>query len=484
MKKENNIDDIFSDGLENFGVQPPEKSKETIAEMRNKIDPEQGGNKKNIFLIIVVAIAIVFVTIFTKSNDEKKLADVKEKFKTKSEASVVDTLKSNSPNTPNTNNSHNESKSIVHDSQSYVQSDVNSTENESTKSKKTQTFKRRMESFKLNNFKDCIAQEISNSDKESNKENSTSGNVDAAVITELIKDKQNEIISTIQPNQTLVTNPDSVVLATVISDSINRKQEEKEIEKEALNSKPVSQVDSTKNKKRIKWFVEPCAGIYNAKNNFPNSNTISLTQLKDSFIMSQPLYTYGVNVGVEKNHFSVKVGVGLLQWKEQLGYSYAEQKYVTTMGDSIIINGTDTIVKHNIPVQVLTDVHQLNNNKTAYTYLQIPVFIAYEVPFKKINFNAGVGIIFNQLVASKGNYKNYENDKIVDYSTKKDALLRNSFFTAQASVGAGYEISKRMKVGFTVPVNVGVSSIYRANYTVNRKIQFTGVQIGLKYLFN
>jgi hypothetical protein len=86
MKETENIDDIFSNAMDNFGVEPPNNLQDAIAEKRGNIDPEEGNNNKNYFIIIIAAMAILFAALFLLNSEEQKLADAKEKLKTKNEA--------------------------------------------------------------------------------------------------------------------------------------------------------------------------------------------------------------------------------------------------------------------------------------------------------------------------------------------------------------------------------------------------------------
>jgi hypothetical protein len=113
--------------------------------------------------------------------------------------------------------------------------------------------------------------------------------------------------------------------------------------------------------------------------------------------------------------------------------------------------------------------------------LQIPLFIGYTLPLKKLEINFGLGVIYNQLLKSKGNYKDYKSDKLIDYSTRKGSPLNNSFISSQLSLGAAYQLNRKLKVCLYAPYSIGLQSIYQSSYTVNRKVNAIGLQLGFRY---
>ena len=233
----------------------------------------------------------------------------------------------------------------------------------------------------------------------------------------------------------------------------------------------------TRIKKKITSWIQLFLKLFFRINTFPKLNLYGLVNVS---FYGLTIYTYGANVGRSLGNFKIKTGVAFMQWKEQLAFSYTSKDYVTAIGDSIIINGTDTVIKHNIPVQILSTTYKANANKTNYTYLQIPVFIGYTIPLNKLEIDFTAGLIFNQLLKSKGNYKQFETNKVIDYASKNSAPLRKNYFTVQLAIGASYSINDKIKLMLNLPFGIGLQSIYTNNYVVNRKINLLGAQMGIR----
>ena len=53
MSEQNNIDKLFSQRLDNFGVEPPEDFKKSIDEIRNEGGPDEENNGKKLSQNIV-----------------------------------------------------------------------------------------------------------------------------------------------------------------------------------------------------------------------------------------------------------------------------------------------------------------------------------------------------------------------------------------------------------------------------------------------
>jgi len=532
MKKFENIDDLFSDNLADFGVQPPENAKDAIDAQLNKINPEEGGNNnRNYFYLIFGAMVILFAALFFNSTEEQKLADAKTKITNENERNnnTENTSKSNTKkenkttiedknnSTENSSNTNTENKldnnktevvkeanrksnklkttnsnedeyvkpskkhknNVANTEQNIVVVATESDKKELTNNRKTSNQNRTEKRTKRNKKNKDL--ETNNSVKNTNElaQNASSKNEKEIENAEL-KNTANENVkteNTIKNIETISTNS----LETTINKGDTATTENRNDTTKSGNNATAPTQNSAKEKSKKQCFIEPFVGVNYGMNNYAHSTFENQQMLKDSIQFKQPIYTYGANVGSSFGNFKIKTGVAISQWKEQLGFSYTSKDYVTAIGDSIIINGTDTVIKHNIPVQILTTVYSANANKTSYTYLQIPVFIGYTIPINKLELDFTTGLIFNQLIKSKGNYKQFETNKVVDYSNKNSAPLRKNYFTAQLSIGASYSINDKIKLLLNLPFAIGLQSIYTNTYVANRKVNMIGAEVGVRF---
>ncbi len=504
MKETEKIDDIFSNAMDNFGVEPPNNLQDAIAEKRGNIDPEEGNNNKNYFIIIITAMAILFAALFFLSNEQQKLADAKEKFKTKNESSKntnasnnrQQLIKSNESNNETSNHENttnntesisktNDKKNSTNHSEANLDEYVKPALNQETKKEnitsRNKVRKHKIESIHINMNRDCILQEPIQSDNENTEVES--GTKINNIIKQVLENRNIENLKVNEnksENKTIVKT-DSMQVDTLINRLVNIVSAV-DSTSNSIVSEIVTKKDTLKKilNKSIR-FIEPQFGISFGQNKFSKNNVISKNQLIDSIKITQPIYNFGINLGFKKNKFTIKAGLAIMQWKEQLGYSYTSQQYVSAIGDSIIINGTDTIIKRNIPIEVLTTTYKSNGNKNTNSFIQIPVYVGYNFNYNKFDFELGIGVLYSRLIASKGNFKDYRNNKLVNYSNKSQSPFSSNHIVSVVSFGAAYNINDRLKLIVYLPINIGINNIYKNDYTVVRRLNTMGTQIGVRF---
>jgi len=503
MKETENIDDIFSNAMDNFGVEPPNNLQDAIAEKRGNIDPEEGNNNKNYFIIIIAAMAILFAALFLLNSEEQKLADAKEKLKTKNEASKNTTASdnreplnklnesnnetSNHENTTNNTESiskRNDEKNNTDHSEANLDEYVKPALNQETKKENTTSHnkvrKRKVESIHINTNRDCIFQEPIKNDNENTKVESARKDdniINQALVNRNLENlKVNENKSENKP----IVKTDSMQVDTLINNLSNIVSVVDSTNNSIIPAL-FTKKDTLKSVDKSSRFIEPQFGLSFGQNKFSKNNVISKNQLIDSIKITQPIYNFGINLGFKKNKFTIKTGLAIMQWKEQLGYSYTSQQYVSAIGDSIFINGTDTIIKRNIPIEVLTTMYKSNGNKTTNSFIQIPVYVGYNFNYNKFDFELGIGVLYSRLIASKGNFKDYRNNKLVNYSNKSQSPFSSNHIVSVVSFGAAYNINDRLKLIVYLPINIGINNIYKNDYTVVRRLNTMGTQVGVRF---
>lgn len=497
MKESENIDDIFSEALSNFGVEPPENLQESIAGKRKNIEPEEGGNGRNYLFIIIGAMILLFAALFFVSNEQHNIAEAKNKINYKSKVSIADSSNKAIELLEKPLSENNNSTQIIA-SNSFSQKDTNELINDSyvrnsdTKTNQKSSNAKSKEGVKKNKtrLKKLLKtnSSISNSSFQNDVQKDSQSNLVSKAESQFDSLNQLKLIRVDAPIDLTYERNDTVISkeinssTMIVADSLKTSLlDSLKATNNLLNQE--NKDDLAPNKIKTIWFIEPMVGINFSQNKFSSDNKIALNLLKDSVKIVQPGMAYTINVGIQKNKLMFKSGIGIQQWSEQLGNSYITQKYVAAIGDSIIINGTDTIVKHNIPIQILADVHSANSNKTSYTFINLPLIVGYSTKFNKLELNCNFGFIYSLLLNSKGNYLHLTTKSATNYSRKQDAPLNTQRVMILLSVDALYAINERSKLVVSLPLNIALTSHYSNEYAIKRRMNNLGINLGYRYTF-
>jgi hypothetical protein len=469
MKNDEKIDQIFKEGLEHFEVNPPTEMKDAIDARRVAApeDIDHSNRTKYLWLLLLLAIVLIagFKNLFRNNKDE--IASSKSQTKHMQAQENVTHLHDSSKVDRHSVTHENVAENTASQTDEYVQN--------STKPFNTHL---------------SISEKINNSvmgfTNKSNKISSSQYQFDSPVKSNDVMlfdhdSNSKEISTNISSN-----NKDSLLhhlpSSSSKTDSIVEVKHDTITKFDSAKVKSVDPPQIAKTSSKYTFSIQPFTSVGMG---FTHADVRSHQAMFGSFVdsikMKSPLYTLGSMFTCTIKHIAVSTGVGVLNWKESSSYSYQSLQYVTSIGDSIIINGTDTIVKHNIPIETLTKVHRANSNLSHFTYLLIPLDVAYVLDVKQFHLMAGLGLQYHLLLASRGNYKSTSSNRVENYSKANQAPLNKSFLSGTILIGCTRDLSKRVSLQLKLPFTFGMQSIYANEYAVQRRLNSLSIQLGMIY---
>jgi uncharacterized protein (UPF0333 family) len=205
------------------------------------------------------------------------------------------------------------------------------------------------------------------------------------------------------------------------------------------------------------WYVEAFSGVNNSikhKNSFaaflaPAGYTDKRLQQEGALSTVQA----GINFKTRKNHFVLSGGISFLQLGDKINYDSAN-------------------------IGMLS---QKINNKTSFTYLEIPLLAGYEIAHKRWGLSLQGGLSAGLLLNLTGQYAsiNNFNTQLFDVKDNK-TTFKKSVFNVIVNPQVNYYFSSKM--------NFFVSPIYRRNLqpitvadaNLKQKYNSFGINIGIR----
>jgi uncharacterized protein (UPF0333 family) len=209
------------------------------------------------------------------------------------------------------------------------------------------------------------------------------------------------------------------------------------------------------------WYVEAFSGVNNSikhKNSFaaflaPAGYTDKRLQQEGALSTVQA----GINFKTRKNHFVLSGGISFLQLGDKINYDSAN-------------------------IGMLS---QKINNKTSFTYLEIPLIAGYEIAHKRWGLSLQGGLSAGLLLNLAGQYAsiNNFNTQLFDVKDNK-TTFKKSVFNVILNPQVNYYFSSKM--------NFFVSPIYRRNLqpitvadaNLKQKYNSFGINIGIRTMLD
>jgi hypothetical protein len=487
MKELENIDDLFSSSLENFEVAPPMEAKKAIEKALDK-QLSKKNNKGGWLLLAIISISILATAMFVESKSNKNESQ-KAKANSKNENKGLTNYNKLKPKAKDAKAISSQSNAIsgvtatskinsnpIHESITSKANNLNQVTASIVKTKQQNKHQKnnifRSESKSINNLKSSENSDLNNpklNDKAEENEMMKSQNQEEQILlsaseqARTVEKLNNEII---QENE-MPTNK------TEVDSSFNE-----------ISSTPSAIILEEPKPKAQRYFIAFNVGTGLNANQYGKNNSVSIQELKDSIIFNKPYLSTKFLFGVQHNNLSISSGIGFFKQNEKMKYSYIDKKMQRILVDSIYIDPitSDTIVKHNVPVDTLMDIYRTNEEQTVYNLLQIPIIGNYSYAFAgRFRLDVSAGGAINILLQSKGNYKVSPDGSVSEYQSKTNAPIKAINFTAIAMIGLTYDINNKISMQLAFPFQLGLSNFYKREYFISRKVNSTGVQLGLKY---
>jgi len=154
--------------------------------------------------------------------------------------------------------------------------------------------------------------------------------------------------------------------------------------------------------------------------------------------------------------------------------------------DTIVLNIIDStlITEKDSDLVMIVDTNKethFYNYINKYSYLQLPLFLAYSFDLnKKFAFNVKGGVIANIFINAKG-YGISFNDTYEVVEFDKLPFLK-LFFNFYASTGIDYKLDNRASLCLDLYYSTS-NNIFDKNYFYRKKFYSTGIKFGFKYGF-
>jgi hypothetical protein len=467
MKNDEKIDQVFKDGLDDFKVAPPAEMKAAIDAQRASVPETEIDQSKSKTIWVFILLAMLFIAGI--ANLLKPTGGKKHR-----------------ANSNNATNKHQKDSDIIANSVAIADANTNRLPIEnSTNSDETDYVKNGKElTTKHHSFKNTLRKvmkklsRISTEEKSNFKTNAGYSSSNNIVISIDSVQRKNEV--SLLSNQ----SSDSVALNLIkhSSDTILAISADTISKLDSIAKPIVSGMQAFKKTAKYLFTFEPYFGIGKGFNSISDIQKQTMAgSFADSIQMKSPIYLIGSLFTCKLNSFWISTGIGFMNWKESSAYAYQRLDYLTSIGDSIIIKGSDTIVKRNIPIKTLTKTHQANSNFSHFNYLQLPISLAYSIRKGKFHFQAGLGVQYHLLIASKGNYKNLTDGNVVDYSKSTDAPLRRNYFSGTMHLACRRDLNEQLSIQVRVPLSFGFQSMYTNDFGLRRKLNVMAIQLGITY---
>jgi len=216
----------------------------------------------------------------------------------------------------------------------------------------------------------------------------------------------------------------------------------------------------------------------------------------------------GIRLDFIKKNFSFGVGAEYSSLGEKTNYdSYRNTTVNTYRGEwqtyLRTIVDTDTAYISGLRYFLETQINKLDSNYTTYidtskvkvtdptiserngnvrfSYIEIPLIVAYTVPVKRFSLGLSMGISPAWLTAEKGFYLRPDQSGVIDVSELKP--LKTFILNARAGLNLGYQLNPRMNVFIGPHMKKNLGTISNSSQEVKQRYTTAGINAGLVYRF-
>lgn len=216
----------------------------------------------------------------------------------------------------------------------------------------------------------------------------------------------------------------------------------------------------------------------------------------------------GIRLDFIKKNFSFGVGAEYSSLGEKTNYdSYRNTTVNTYRGEwqtyLRTIVDTDTAYISGLRYFLETQINKLDSNYTTYidsskvkvtdptiserngnvrfSYIEIPLILAYSIPVKRFSLGLSMGISPAWLTAEKGFYLRSDQSGVIDVSELKP--LKTFILNARAGLNLGYQLNPRMNVFIGPHMKKNLGIISNSSQEVKQRYTTAGINAGLVYRF-
>ncbi len=160
-------------------------------------------------------------------------------------------------------------------------------------------------------------------------------------------------------------------------------------------------------------------------------------------------------------------------------WQYQVDTIVFTITDSTLVTTKDSELVRKTDTNKVTYLYNYINK---YSYMRIPLFVAYKINLSKnFDLNLKAGIVANILVNAKGYGISYGDAyDVVDIN--KLPLVKFNFET-YAGIGLSYHLGNHYSLCSEIYYGSTIGSIYSSDYYLRRSFNSAGIKLGFKYGF-
>ncbi len=242
------------------------------------------------------------------------------------------------------------------------------------------------------------------------------------------------------------------------------------------------------------WMLSATGGINSTKSTYITQNPAEQSVF-DSGIQDQLGYQWNMNVSYRlKKGLFFGTGFGVQQFSERYSFSTTAQNISSTTTTVFTpFNLTDFIVLDTMPtgdtntffVDFPTDSSTTTTHDTSYTvtaqsgknhlrYFSIPVFVGFEFPLKRFQFDIMASARFNFLTNASGAY--YSDNKIINYSTADESIYKKFYTDLTVATAIHYRVYRSIYLTGTVQFRPTIGSALKSD---DFDKTFTSTQVGL-----
>ncbi len=214
----------------------------------------------------------------------------------------------------------------------------------------------------------------------------------------------------------------------------------------------------------------------------------------------------GINLGWIKNNFSSSLGLEYSYLGENTIYgAYSEQTNYTQVGNwqtfNHMVTDTDTAYVSGLHWFLHTQVNQLDSTYNSYTdtssvrlfdpsvsehngvtkfyYVEIPIMIRYQLPYKRFALGLSAGISPAWLTSEKGYYLKEDQSGVESVTESKP--LKTFILNGRIGIDLSYSLNPRLNLFVSPGLKKNLKSISNSDQVVRQKYTSTGISLGLVY---
>lgn len=235
-----------------------------------------------------------------------------------------------------------------------------------------------------------------------------------------------------------------------------------------------------------KYYLELYAGSILTNISFEGANQ-QLVELYENAYKDKISYEAGLAGGRHFGAFSLETGLGIRHVRERFSYTFSrppETYYeVDTLDSYYTIENQDTTWYHvtDSSLKTIPGYEKQYRNMNYFTYLEIPLYLAYNVRLQKWTISLEAGII-NGFLINKGGY--YIANRTNNPADSFDDLDLNPYTLSGAmSLGAVFYINDSMALSGGIRYSGSMKPIFKDKLPVGREYRSISGKVGVRYLF-